>query len=101
MLQVNSALHRVDRAGELNQHAVAGDLEDPAPVAGDQRLQHFFPAGLERRECTSLVLPHQAAVADYICGKNGGETALDALFSHREQSPPENAMRKLYGCPGD
>ena len=94
MLQVNSALHRVDRAGELNQHAVAGDLEDPAPVEGDQRLQHFFPAGLERRECTSLVLPHQAAVADYICGQDRGEAASRRLLRHTER-PPMLLCRRL------
>ena len=82
LLQVNSALHRVDSAGELNQHAVARDLEDPAPVMGDQRLQHFFAAGLERSERSGFVALHEAAVANHIGSKNSGKPALGAFLGH-------------------
>ena len=28
-------VHRVDRAGELNQNTITRDFENPAPMAGD------------------------------------------------------------------
>jgi tetratricopeptide (TPR) repeat protein len=36
LLDLDGALNGIDGAGELDQHAVAGDLENPALVPGDQ-----------------------------------------------------------------
>ena len=99
LLQVDGALHSLDRAGGLNQYAAARDLKHPAPVARDQRLQDFAPAGLQHNECVSFVVLHEATVADRIGGKNGGESALGAFFSHRVQSPPENATPNCMAAP--
>jgi len=82
LLQVKSALHRVDCAGELNQHTVARDLKDPAPVASNQRLQHFFAAELKRSERSGFVALHEAAIADYVRSENGGQATSRGLFRH-------------------
>jgi hypothetical protein len=37
-LQFDRAAHRVDDAGELDEEAVAGGLDDAAAVLGDLRL---------------------------------------------------------------
>ena len=60
LLQLDRALHGVDRAAELDQHTIAGDLEDAALVPGDQRLQHLLASRLERGQRTGLVLAPSA-----------------------------------------
>ena len=80
-LQLDRAMHRIDRAGELDQHAVAHDLDDAArharapwargspsaapsaPPASPPR-----PASISRR------------VADHVGDGDRGKTALDAFF---------------------
>ena len=42
-LDRDGAAHGVDRAGELDQHAVAGELHQPAAVAGNQRIDDVTP----------------------------------------------------------
>jgi hypothetical protein len=82
ILKINGALHRTDSAAELDEHAIAGHLEDAPLVAGDQRLQHLLASGLQGGQRAGLVLLHEAAVADHIGRQNGGKPALDAFFGH-------------------
>ena len=82
LLQIDGALHGVDGAGELDQHAVAGHLEDAALMLGDQWLQHLLAPGLERGQRAGLIVLHQPAVADHVGGQDGSEAALDAFFGH-------------------
>ena len=68
---------RVHDARKLDQHAVAGDLDDAALVLGDladrparRRMR------LQRSERAGLVQPHEPAVADDVGGQDRGKTAL-------------------------
>ena len=56
-LHLDSKAHRVDDAGELDQHAVAGGLDDAAAVLGDLGVAQFGPDPLERGERPLLVGP--------------------------------------------
>jgi len=44
-LEIDGALHGISGTGELDQDAVAGNLEDAAPVPGDQRFQDIAAQG--------------------------------------------------------
>ncbi len=76
-LDRDRACHRVDDAGELDQGAVAHELDDAAPVLGDERLDQLLAVGLEARERALLVALHQPAVADHVRRQDGGEPPLD------------------------
>src|SRR4029077_17649973 len=75
-LQLNGTGDGIDRARELDQHAITHQLDDPAMVLSDQRSQDFAPALLEDRQGPGLVRLHEAAVADYIGGQNGGKATF-------------------------
>jgi hypothetical protein len=79
-LEINGALHRVDRAGKVDQHAIAGDLENSALVAGDKRLEHRFPAGLERSKRADFITLHKPAVANHISGQNSSKATSPHLL---------------------
>ena len=51
-------------------------------VLGCFRLDEFSAMRLEGRERTRLVLAHEAAVADHVGGKYGGQLALYTFFAH-------------------
>src|SRR4030095_2287542 len=59
LLHFNSTAHGIDDAGELQQQAIAGGLDDATAVAGDGRVDNFLPNGLQRRQRAALVLDHQ------------------------------------------
>jgi len=72
LLQRDGALHGADHRAEFGQHAVAGGLDDPPAVLGDQRIG----GGAMLAQClrgARLVHPHQPAVADDIGSKDRGE----------------------------
>ena len=46
LLDLDRALHRLGDALELDQHAVAGGLDDAALVLGDRRVDQLEPVGL-------------------------------------------------------
>src|SRR4030095_16183715 len=48
LLEIDGALYGVDGAGELDQHAVAGSLEDAALMFADQRVEHILASRLKR-----------------------------------------------------
>ena len=72
----------VHRAGEFDQHAVAHDLDDPAAVAGDHRLEQLGPNGLHARDRAGFIGLDHAAVADHVGGQNGRQPALDPFLGH-------------------
>ena len=77
-LDVGRARDRVHDARELHQHAVAGELDDAAPVLGDLGVDQFLAMRLERRERGGLVYAHEAAVADHVRSQDSGQTAFHA-----------------------
>ena len=74
LLQPDRALNSVDHRAELDQHAIAGGLDDTTAMVGDERIcRGAVVAQCLRR--ARLVEPHQAAVACHISGKDRGELA--------------------------
>jgi hypothetical protein len=80
-LDCNSALHGIDRARKIGDDAVAGSVEDPPAMAGDQSVHHRA-AGLEPDERPGLVQPHQPAVAGDVGGEDRGEFSFDRWDGH-------------------
>jgi hypothetical protein len=56
---------------KLDQHAVAGGLDDAAPLLGDLRIYEFAAQRLQTFERAFLVRPHQPRIPRDIGGKNG------------------------------
>ena len=54
-LDLGSAAHRIDDAGELSQHPVAGRLDDPAVVFGDFGVNQLLEVGFQPLVCTFLI----------------------------------------------
>src|SRR5438874_9127124 len=109
-LHLGRAAHRVDDAAELDQHAVAGSLDDAAIVLGDTRIDKLGPQRLESRQGAFLVRPHQPRVAGDIGGQDRGEAAgcghlinLDeaAACRHRRWPPRFNGPGRRRGMSGD
>ena len=71
VLDRDRAFDRVDRASELDQRAIAGELDHAAAVLGDQGFGEFDPMGLDPRERAGLVGADEPAVADHVHGHDG------------------------------
>ena len=54
-LDGDRALDRIDHARELAQRVVAGEVDDPAAMLGDQRLEQLATARLEASERAGIV----------------------------------------------
>ena len=80
-LHRDGALHGIDRAGEVGDDAVAGGVEDAAPVRRDQLIDDGA-ACLEPGERADLVTRHQPAVAGNVGGEDRGEFALYRMDGH-------------------
>ena len=81
-LNVGRALHRVDDAGELDQHPIAHQLDDASMMLRDRGVDDFFAVRLEPGERSRLVGAHETAVADDVGAENSGESAFLALRGH-------------------
>jgi hypothetical protein len=55
---LDRAAHRVDDARELDQHAVAGGLDDAPAMLGDLGINQFAPVRLQPRKGPFLVRTH-------------------------------------------
>src|SRR5262249_7274768 len=81
-LHFHRAARSVHRAGEFDQNAVAGPLDDPAAMLGNFGLQEAAPKYVDPRERALFVSAHQPAVAGDVAGKNCCQSALDPLARH-------------------
>jgi hypothetical protein len=75
-LKDDSAFHGLDDACELSQQAVAHQLENAAVMSLDFGFEQFFAVRANALECASLILLHEAGVADDIHDKNCGKAAF-------------------------
>ena len=57
-LHFDGAAHRVDDAGKLDKKAIAGSLNNSAPMFGDLRIAEFMADRPQRGERTLFVLAH-------------------------------------------
>jgi hypothetical protein len=78
LLQVDGTLDGIHRAGELNQGAVAHQLDDPAAMLRNHWFEDGFPAVSKRSQRAGLIRLHEATVTDHISGKDCCETAFHA-----------------------
>jgi len=76
-LDRHGAFDRVHDAGELDQRAVAHQLDDAPSMLSDGWIDELLTKCLEARERSRLVGPNEPAVADHICGEDRGQPALD------------------------
>ena len=90
-LDFGGAPHRLDRAGELGDDAVAGAPEDAALMVGDQPVDDLT-MGLQRRKRRLLILAHEPAVADHIGCKDGSHSALNAIHGHARPRGTSSAI---------
>jgi hypothetical protein len=68
LLHLDRASNRINDAGELDEHAVTGVLDDPAAVSGDGWIDHLAEKRPEPFVRTLLINPHQTRVAGHIGG---------------------------------
>ena len=78
LLHRHRAGHRIDHRGELDDRAVAHQLDDAALVLGQQRVDRLLAQRLDRGQRAGLVLLDQARVADHVGGQDRGQPALGA-----------------------
>jgi len=82
-LDFGGAPRRVYGAGEFDQHAVAGGLDDAASMLGDRRIEKRLPQCLELRERAFLVTTHQTAVAGNIRRQHSRQPSFHPPASQR------------------
>ena len=75
-LQLDGAFDGTDGARELDEDAIAHQLENATAVPGHQRLQHVLAACPQRFQRARLIFGHEATVPHDIGGKYGGKLAL-------------------------
>src|SRR5271167_2834741 len=78
-LHRDRAADRLDHARKLNQNAVAGGLDDSPVMLANLWIDQLAADGLEPRNRSLLVRPHQPAVAGNVSGQYGREFAFDTL----------------------
>ena len=78
LLHRHRAGDRVDHRGELDDRPVAHQLDDPALVLGQQRVDRLLAQALDRGQRAGLVLLDQARVADDVGRQDRRQPALDA-----------------------
>jgi len=83
----------IHHAGELDQQAVADELDDPAMMLGDERLQALLAQLGQMPKRPRLIRTHKAGIADYVSGKDGGQPALGPVFGHGK--PPDGNLQGL------
>ncbi len=77
-LRLDGGTNRIDDTCELDQHAVAHELDDSPIVLRDRGIDDLRPQCLEGAKRAFLVRSNQSRVADNVSGHNGGETAFHA-----------------------
>jgi hypothetical protein len=85
-LDLDGAFGGIGRRHEFDQHAVAGRLDDPAVVLGDDGIDELEPVSLEPRQRPRFIDLHETAVPDHVCGQDRHKPALHCGLRHRGTS---------------
>src|SRR5690348_8891068 len=80
------AVDGIDYASELNDGAIANQLDDAALVGGDRRLKDRLPVLLQGSERARLVGRHQSGIADDVGREDGCQFPVDAFFGHESSA---------------
>ena len=86
ILHRHRARDRVDRAGEIGDHAVTGSVEDPAAMGCDQPVDDD-PTGFEPGKGADFVVRHQPAVAGNVGREDRRELSFNRLCRHARLLP--------------
>ncbi len=98
LLHRDRAAHRIDDAGKLDQQAVAGGLDDAAPVLGDLRIEQLAAQRFQAFERAFLVRPHQPRIPRHIGGEDRSEAAgLAHATSPAARRRPERYSSRCCG----
>jgi len=71
-LHLNGTAHRLDRTGALDEHAVAGGLQDPAAMLCNLGIDDFATKRLQAFEHPFLAGFYQTRIAGPVGGETGG-----------------------------
>src|SRR5262249_33314855 len=85
-LDRDGAAHGLDRAGEIDQQAVAGPLHDASAVRGDVWLDELAENFLEPAKRAFLIVAHEPAIASDVGRQDCGELAPGMLIFHRTRA---------------
>ena len=97
-LDLSGAGDRIHHARKLDQHAVAGQLDDATLVLGDLGVEKLLAMRVERRERRRLIDAHEPAVADHVGGQNSGQTAFHVVPASGLSSSVLARCHKLDVC---
>ena len=89
ILDGDGTAQRLHRAGKLHEEAVAGGLEEPALMRGDERFYNVGAQSPHARQGARLIRADHGRVADDIGRQDGGKTAL--LLAHAQCSVTKRA----------
>ena len=96
-LNASGAFDCIDSARELTEHPVPGQLDEPAVVFGEQRLDQLLAMRIEPRKRAGFITLHQARVARNVRNENSGEATLwpRGRFVHLSALP--HSVRRRCG----
>src|SRR5215472_6730819 len=98
-LDLGSAARSVDNTRKFRQQAVAGVLDDAAPVFPKARIHQLPEVSLEAFVRPLLVRLHQARIARHVSGQDRGETAERRHFSAQRLIALTNPRSKSRWTP--
>ena len=78
-LDFNGTAYRIHGARKLDQHAVAGGLDDPPAIVGDGGVNEGLPDSLEPGQRAFLVYAHEAAITGDIRSQHRRQSSFHAL----------------------
>jgi len=99
LLNLDRAAHCFYGARKLDEDPIAHRFDDATCMLSNDGVDDLPAMRLESGERAFLVRLHQPAVAGDIGGKNSGEAALGAYFSHLARLLSENAVREIVLTP--
>jgi hypothetical protein len=82
-LNFHSAARCIHGAGKLNQHAVAGGLDDATAMRGDGRIDEGFLYGLKLGQRAFLIEAHETAIPGDIRRQDRCQSPFDTLGGQR------------------
>jgi hypothetical protein len=94
LLNFNGTSRGIHRARELDQHAVAGGLDDASAMRGDGGINQRLSEHLELRERALLVEAHQLAITGDIRRHHSRQSSLHALAA--QDAPRAQEIECLY-----
>ena len=87
ILDVDSALNRIDRAGKLHQQSIARGFEHTPIEGSDSGINQGFAVTTLPGDCTGLIDLHQPRIANHIRCEDRRQPPLKTLSCHEKKFP--------------